>query len=278
MPEPHPPSWAPSDKGAGTYDSKAPGPKDVATKATAEAAANGVAGKWLNASRNLLHFLSGSGKSLQQGCYEPLPVLWEDSMFGRWARGIGGSLLVILIVSGCSLFGSGADGTSGSDHASGSGGYATASSARVTVEYPEGWQRVPVPKDDEKTTLLIEKIDDGDPVAEVAIADELIHAQRVKSAARQILNTQRIGTTELKRKDAHHIEVHGAQDARRVDYVFSGTTAGGEKTGDRVRATDVSVMGARNWVTLVRVSGVRSVLDDEVVEHIVGSIEFSAGS
>jgi hypothetical protein len=66
VPTPQPPSWTPSDPGAGKHGSQSPGLKDRATLLAAEAAANAVAGKWPNASRNLLHYLSNSGEPLQQ--------------------------------------------------------------------------------------------------------------------------------------------------------------------------------------------------------------------
>ena len=58
--------WQPVDGGAGAYDSTDPSVRNRATEVAAEAAANALAGTWPDASRNLLHFLGGSGEPLAQ--------------------------------------------------------------------------------------------------------------------------------------------------------------------------------------------------------------------
>lgn len=63
---PDPPEWTPPDEGAGTHGSESAGVGDHATKFAAEAAANGLAWTWPDASRNLLHFLGNSGDPLEQ--------------------------------------------------------------------------------------------------------------------------------------------------------------------------------------------------------------------
>jgi hypothetical protein len=68
-PVPEPPAWEPVDEGAGEWgseDSLASQAKARLMRALAESAANAMAGKWPNASRNLLHFLSNSGEPLEQ--------------------------------------------------------------------------------------------------------------------------------------------------------------------------------------------------------------------
>jgi hypothetical protein len=54
------------DPGAGEHDSESASLKDYATEVAAEVGANGLAGAWPDASRNLLHFLGNSGKPLEQ--------------------------------------------------------------------------------------------------------------------------------------------------------------------------------------------------------------------
>lgn len=66
VPTPDPPPWQPPDKGAGEYDSHTAWPWDHAKKLLIETAANLMAGKWPDASRNLLHYLANNGKPLDQ--------------------------------------------------------------------------------------------------------------------------------------------------------------------------------------------------------------------
>ena len=63
---PDPPEWTPPDAGAGEHGSESAGVGDHATKFAAEAAANGLAWTWPDASRNLLHFLGNTGDPLEQ--------------------------------------------------------------------------------------------------------------------------------------------------------------------------------------------------------------------
>jgi hypothetical protein len=64
--EPAPPAWQPPDDGAGAYDSQRAWPWDHAKKLAIEAAANALAGKWPDASRNLSHYLANTGEPLEQ--------------------------------------------------------------------------------------------------------------------------------------------------------------------------------------------------------------------
>lgn len=66
VPEPQPPAWKPADSGAGAYDSQTAWPWDHAKKLLVEAAANAMAGKWPDASRNLSHYLANTGEPLEQ--------------------------------------------------------------------------------------------------------------------------------------------------------------------------------------------------------------------
>lgn len=63
---PRPPAWEPPDEGGGQHASESAGVGDRMTKIAAEAAANALAGKWPDASRNLSHFLGNSGDMLDQ--------------------------------------------------------------------------------------------------------------------------------------------------------------------------------------------------------------------
>jgi hypothetical protein len=64
--EPDPPAWQPPDGGAGEYDSQRAWPWDHAKKVAIELAANVMAGKWPDASRNLSHYLANTGEPLEQ--------------------------------------------------------------------------------------------------------------------------------------------------------------------------------------------------------------------
>ena len=64
--EPDPPAWPPADEGAGEYDSQRAWPWDHAKKVAIETAANLMAGKWPDASRNLSHYLANTGEPLEQ--------------------------------------------------------------------------------------------------------------------------------------------------------------------------------------------------------------------
>ena len=64
--EPDPPAWQPPDDGAGEYDSQRAWPWDHAKKVAVELAANVMAGKWPDASRNLSHYLANTGEPLEQ--------------------------------------------------------------------------------------------------------------------------------------------------------------------------------------------------------------------
>lgn len=64
--EPQPPPWEPPDAGAGEYDSERAWPWDHGKKVLIEAAANALAGKWPDASRNLSHYLANTGEPLEQ--------------------------------------------------------------------------------------------------------------------------------------------------------------------------------------------------------------------
>jgi hypothetical protein len=66
VPEPDPPAWTPVDQGAGEHGSESAGIGDRATDFAAELAANALAGRWPDASRNLLHFLGNSGEPIEQ--------------------------------------------------------------------------------------------------------------------------------------------------------------------------------------------------------------------
>lgn len=64
--EPDPPAWQPADEGAGEYDSQRAWPWDHAKKVAIDTAANLMAGKWPDASRNLSHYLANTGEPLEQ--------------------------------------------------------------------------------------------------------------------------------------------------------------------------------------------------------------------
>lgn len=64
--EPDPPAWQPPDDGAGEYDSQTAWPWDHGKKVAVELAANLMAGKWPDASRNLSHYLANTGEPLDQ--------------------------------------------------------------------------------------------------------------------------------------------------------------------------------------------------------------------
>lgn len=66
LPPPQPPTWKPADSGAGVHGSESPSLKTRAAEVAAEGGAHALAGKWPDASRNLLHFLGNSGKPLEQ--------------------------------------------------------------------------------------------------------------------------------------------------------------------------------------------------------------------
>lgn len=63
---PEPPAWEPPDEGGGVHASEDAGLKDRLTKRAAQLAANALAGKWPDASRNLSHFLGNTGEPLDQ--------------------------------------------------------------------------------------------------------------------------------------------------------------------------------------------------------------------
>lgn len=63
---PDPPPWEPVDPGAGEHDAESPSLRTRAAEVVAEIGANGLAGSWPDASRNLLHFLGNSGDTLEQ--------------------------------------------------------------------------------------------------------------------------------------------------------------------------------------------------------------------
>lgn len=63
---PEPPAWEPPDAGGGEHASESAGLRDRFTETLAEGAANALAGKWPDASRNLLHFLANNGEPLEQ--------------------------------------------------------------------------------------------------------------------------------------------------------------------------------------------------------------------
>ncbi|KGN35472.1 hypothetical protein [Knoellia subterranea] len=63
---PEPPAWSPPDEGGGQHASEDAGIGDRLTKKAAQLAANALAGKWPDASRNLSHFLGNSGEPLDQ--------------------------------------------------------------------------------------------------------------------------------------------------------------------------------------------------------------------
>lgn len=191
-------------------------------------------------------------------------------MRARFCRGVIALLLGVFAVSACSVFGSGSD--------SGANGYATASTKRVTVEYPGSWQRVPDKKADKKIDLLLREKQDGQPVAQIAIADVITHAPRVKFASQVLLHHQELSTVSLKRKGTRAVKVDGTKNARRVDYIYSGTSKNQKKTGHRIRGTDITIMGPRHEVSMVRVTGVKSKLSKSTVNHIVESIRYQAPS
>lgn len=60
------PAWEPADEGAGEYGSQRAWPWDHAKKVAVELAANVMAGKWPDASRNLSHYLANTGEPLDQ--------------------------------------------------------------------------------------------------------------------------------------------------------------------------------------------------------------------
>jgi len=77
--EPDVTEWEPADTGAGEHNSEGAGIVDRFTDFAAEAAANALAGKWPEASRNLLHFLGDSGEPLEQDVDQMLGDLPEFS-------------------------------------------------------------------------------------------------------------------------------------------------------------------------------------------------------
>lgn len=183
-----------------------------------------------------------------------------------------GALLTLFVLSSCSLFGS-------DDADSSSSRYATASTARITLEYPKNWQRVPDKQTDKKIDMMLRGNRDGKAVAQVAMADVILRGvPRIKFASQILLNNQRLSTLSLKRKDAHPVQIDGAAKARRVDYVYSGTNKQHKKTDDRIRAADIAIMGPRNQVSMVRITGLKASLNDKTVNHMVKSVRFKAPS
>jgi hypothetical protein len=88
--EPQPPDWKPADGGAGEYDSQRAWPWDHAKKVAIEAAANLLAGKWPDASRNLSHYLGNTGEPLEQDVnrlLEDVPLLQAEVDRTRTALG-----------------------------------------------------------------------------------------------------------------------------------------------------------------------------------------------
>lgn len=85
---PQPPHWQPVDEGAGEWGSSAGGwngsynvARQRLVRAAADAAAHAVAGRWPNASRNLLHYLGNSGEPLEQDVdqiFEDVPEFRQE--------------------------------------------------------------------------------------------------------------------------------------------------------------------------------------------------------
>lgn len=183
----------------------------------------------------------------------------------RTAVAAGATVLAGALLAGCG-------GASGGQAGADGDGWGKLTTDRLTVAYPEGWQKLSGKELGKHNDAAAALTEDGVRVGMIGVQLDFMTAADSEMAA---IGAAATYVTGGRTKSSDVIEVAGTDDARRIEY-HDRKSAGGDGAppkGSVVRATDVVGMDSRDKAFLVRINVVDGKLSERDIDRIVESIE-----
>jgi hypothetical protein len=147
-------------------------------------------------------------------------------------------------------------------------GYTPVSAGQVSIAYPPGWRRAPLPKG---WTLALELRAGNVTVARLGVITNVPQVDNVKLVSIGAFAAIQIAATDAQRGRDRELRIPGATSALRVDYTYLNVANGGASR-EPARGTDVSVVYGDTKAATIRIAGLQRELTPQIIDQIVGAI------